>query len=258
MTYNLGFIGTGTISDAVIRGICTSEIGNSVSIMTSSRNQQIAQKLASDFNQIRISDNNQLIVTNCDLIFIALRRQILQTELEKLNFKPHQLIISFVPTISRDLLAKYTKCNIEQIYRAVPLPFIAQHQGKTPIYPEHKILQNIFTKTGGIISAKDEQQLDVFMLGGSMMGIYFKFAGICANWLKEQGLEKEQANLYISQLFNSLARQSLGNLNPDFIKLQQEFSTKGGTNEMITSLFDQQNGSEFFTKIFNTVLRQNE
>jgi len=257
MQLKLGFIGTGVISDAVIRGICNfAQI--KAQILISPRNAQIAQKLQNDFSCVKIADNNQEVINASDYIFIALRRQILEAELGKLNFHPKQIIVSFVPTISRSLLAEYTRQNIAQIYRAVPLPFIKDGKMVTPIFPPQKNLQDLFSQTGGTITPTNEAQFDLFMLGGSMMGIYFKFADICANWLNTQGLECEQANLYLAQMFNCLSAQALNQKNIDFAKLQQEYSTPGGTNELITNLFATQNGAQFLQDIFNQALQHNK
>jgi len=254
MNLQLGFIGTGVITDAVVRGICRANI--SAKILVSSRNQQISAKLAEDLPQVTQIDSNQQIIDESDYIFIALRRQILAEELSKLNFYSKQLI-SFVPTISRKLLADYTSLSINNIYRAVPLPFIAENPFVTPFFPQHNLLNKIFNLTGGTIVPNNEQQFDCFMLGGSMMGIYFQFAGVCADYLSNQGVDKQQANLYVSRLFSALAEQSSKLNDVDFRKLQAQFSTPGGTNELISSLFRQNGGEKILTSTFNQAFNIN-
>jgi len=253
MSLKLGFLGTGTISEAVIRGICTTA-DSRADIMVSPRNQQIAGQLAADFKQVTVAENNQQVIDGSDYLFIALRRQIVAEELGKLDFSNTKTIISLVPTISRVQIAGYCRQDINKIYRAVPLPFIAKHQSTTPIFPDEPNLHGIFKQTGGVIVAEDEQQFDLFMLGGSTMGIYFKFAGLCANWLSEQGLQAEQANRYISNLFLSLAKQSAAQTNPDFKALQDEYSTKGGTNELIAQRFEDYGGNAALLKAFACAL----
>jgi len=257
MTKRIGFLGTGVISDAVIRGLYKVE-NLDLSIKVSSRSALISQKLAADFPQIDVISDNQELVNNSDYIVIALKRQIVQEELAKLKFEPNQTIISFVPTISRQLLADYSRHPIEHIYRAVPLPFIAEHQSATPIFPSHSLLEQVFSQTGGVIVANDEHQFDLFMLGGSMMGIYFQFSGICANWLAQQGLEPNQANLFISRLFNCLAQKAITHEPLDFSQLQREYSTPGGTNELITSAFAKQGGVAFLHTLFNQALNESK
>jgi len=253
MSLKLGFLGTGTISEAVVRGICSAATINAT-ISVSPRNHERAQQLAADFKQVTVAENNQQVINDSDYVFIALRRQIVADELSKLDFSRTKAIISLVPTISRAQIAQYCRQSIENIYRAVPLPFIEKHQSTTPMFPNEPTLQSIFKQTGGVIIATDEKQFDLFMLGGSTMGIYFKFAGLCANWLNEQGLQAEQANLYISRLFLSLAQQSAAQTNPNFKSLQDEYSTKGGTNELIAKRFEDFGGNTALLKAFAAAL----
>jgi len=253
MSLQLGFLGTGTISEAVVRGICRATTINT-KIKVSPRNKQRAQQLAADFNQVEIAENNQQVIDDCDYVFIALRRQIVGEELNKLDFSKTKAIVSLVPTISRAQIAWYCNCDIGKVYRAVPLPFIAKHQSTTPIFPAEYRLQGIFEQTGGVIVSADEKQFDLFMLGGSTMGIYFKFSGLCAHWLSEQGLPVEQANRYVSNLFLSLARQSVEQDNPNFKALQDEYSTPGGTNELIAKRFEEFGGNAALLKAFASAL----
>jgi len=255
VTICIGFLGTGVITDAVVRALCKVE-DIDLTIKISERSVAISQKLSADFPHVEIISDNQALVDNSDYVVIALKRQIVAEELEKLNFRPDQTIISFVPTINRQSIANYSKQTIENIYRAVPLPFIAEHQSATPIFPSQPLLEQLFSQTGGVIVANDEHQFDLFMLGGSMMGIYFQFSGICANWLSQQGLAPNQANLFISQLFNCLSQKSIAHKPLDFSQLQREHSTPGGTNELITTAFANQGGVEFLNKLFDQALNE--
>ncbi|KXU34830.1 hypothetical protein AXE65_06640 [Ventosimonas gracilis] len=253
MSLKLGFLGTGTISEAVVRGICTVAALNA-QIAVSPRNQQRAKQLAADFKSVVVTENNQQVIDSSDIVFIALHRQIVAEELGKLNFSHAKVIVSLVPTISRAQIAEYCRATIDKVYRAVPLPFIEKHQSTTPIFPNEPTLHGIFEQTGGVIVAEDEKQFDLFMLGGSTMGIYFKFAGLCANWLSQQGLAPEAANHYISNLFASLAQQSKSQDNPDFKALQDEYSTPGGTNELIARRFEDFGGNAALLKAFAAAL----
>jgi len=257
MGLTLGFLGTGVITDAIVRAICKIT-SLDISIKVLARSTAISGKLAAEFPQVEVIADNQSLVDVSDFLVIALKRQIVPEELAKLQFKQEQVLISLVPTINRQRLAEYTRHPIDNIYRAVPLPFIAEHQSVTPIYPENTTLQQIFSQTGGVIVAADEKQFELFMMGGSMMGIYFKFADSCARWLFTQGLEEKQANIYISQLFHCLSQQTRLQESINFSKLQAEHSTPGGTNEMIARLFVEQGGAELLNHVFDDALTINQ
>tara|TARA_B110000196_G_scaffold77650_1_gene66588 strand:+ start:162 stop:404 length:243 start_codon:yes stop_codon:yes gene_type:complete len=67
---NLGFIGTGKITSAVITGICRSKISYK-KIIISNRNKLIARSLKKKFKKITINKSNQEIINKCDWIFLS-------------------------------------------------------------------------------------------------------------------------------------------------------------------------------------------
>ena len=94
----LGFIGTGTITSAVITGICTSKISFQ-KILVSSRNKNVAKKLKKKFKKVSIAKTNQEIVDKCNWIFLAVTPKVGEKIIPKLNFKSNQKIVSFISTI---------------------------------------------------------------------------------------------------------------------------------------------------------------
>jgi len=231
-----GFIGTGTIAAAVVRAICTAPA--SAQITVSPRNRQTAAQLAAEFTRVRVAQSNQAVVDASECVCIALPRQVAQQELQALQFRAGQTIVSFVPTIARAQIAAWCRCDIDAVYRAVPLPFIAAHRSVTPVFPANARLQDLFSQTGGAVVAQSEAQFDAYMLGGSMMGVYFRFARTCADWLHGQGLDAAQARDYVAQLFANLAHEARNGQAPDFHALQREYSTPGGINEIVAQGFE--------------------
>lgn len=238
----LGFLGTGAITDAVIRGICTSELEVDT-IAVSPRNAQIAHKLAADFSCVTVAKDNQEVVDCSDMIFVALRARIAEKTLKSLTFREEQKIATFVPTTTCAMLSGWI-CNKIPVLRAVPLPFVAMHKSVTPIFPADRDLHAVFSRIGGVIEAENEHQFNLFMTAGSLMGVYFRFAGICNDWMQGQGLTPEQSTLYLAGLFSSLADKAVRQKPVDFKALEQEYSTKDGTNELIAHLFEKKGGEK--------------
>jgi len=251
MGLKLGFVGTGTIAAAVVRAIATAA-DIQAQIVVSPRNRQTAEQLAAEFSRVRVAPGNQAVIDGSDVVFIALRRQIVGAALQELQFRPGQTIVSLVPTIARAQIAAWCRCPIDAVCRAVPLPFIAAHQGQTPLFPAHAALEKLFARIGGVVVAQDEAQFDAFMLGGSMMGVYFRFARACADWLHAQGLDAAQASGHVAQLFANLAR--VAPAAPDFAALQREYSTAGGTNEMVAHGFEALGGVQALHRALDQAL----
>jgi pyrroline-5-carboxylate reductase len=70
-TLRLGFIGTGTITSAVVEGFCTS--GHPCSILVSPRNEQKARSLEARFSQVHRAASNQEVLNRCEVAVLALR-----------------------------------------------------------------------------------------------------------------------------------------------------------------------------------------
>ena len=66
----LGFIGTGKISSSIIYGIFKSKL-KVKKIYISSRNINIAKKLAKKFKAIKVLNNNQDIINKSSVIFLG-------------------------------------------------------------------------------------------------------------------------------------------------------------------------------------------
>jgi len=235
----IGFIGTGTITAAVVRGICTSDFAVE-QITVSPRNQEVAAGLARDFSCVHIGKDNQDVIDHSDLVFVALRAQIAEAALRGLVFRDGQKLVTFIATAPGATVARWINHQVP-VLRAVPLPFVAEHKSATPIFPADKDLQTIFSHIGGAVEAQSEEQFNVFMTAGSLMGVYFRFAGLCDSWLRENGLSEAGARHYLTALFSSLSDVAK-NADTDFATLEREYSTSGGTNERIANLFSQKGG----------------
>ncbi len=241
----LGFLGTGTISDAIIRGLCQTNLPIS-EIIISPRNADIAKKLADDFAQVTIASDNQAVVDGTDMVFLGLRAQIASETLTALRFRPQQKVVSLIATATAASVQQWTG-GVATVLRAVPLPFVAQHQSMTSVYPGDADLVRLFDAIGGSVIAKTEHDLNLFMTAGSFMGVYYQFVETCNGWLISQGLPQAQTGPYLAKLFMNLAQQAQGE-QVDFLALQEAYSTKGGTNEFIANAFADNGGIDALTQ----------
>ena len=140
----LGFIGTGKIASSVITGICNSKI-SFTKILISPRNKKIAQDLKKKFKKVEIAKDNQEIVDNCNWVFLSITPTVGEKIIKELKFKPNQIIISFISTITLAELKKAIKVKAK-IIRAIPLPPISLKKGPVPICPPNKKVKDFFNK----------------------------------------------------------------------------------------------------------------
>ncbi|ALE03537.1 pyrroline-5-carboxylate reductase [Bartonella ancashensis] len=254
----IGFLGTGTISAAMVDGLMASTFDVS-SIIISPRNAGIAERLSRNYDKVVIAENNQTLLDESDCIFICLRNQSAEDILRSLQFRSQHFVVS-VLAMSR--AAEVEGWINHKVYRAVPLPFVAERKNLTPIYPDHPFLRGLFDSLGGTIVLEKEDDFNLFMTAGSLMGVYFNFIETAHQWLIMQGLDKQQSAHFLTMMFSNLTdtmrkivkdRSSPG---INFALLEKEFSTKGGTNELLSDCFSQQGGSAALTEALKIVLQK--
>ena len=109
---HIGFIGTGKITSSIIYGIFKSKL-KITKIYISPRNRAIANRLSKKFRSVKIAKDNQEIINNSGLIFLAVTPTVGLKILSTLKFLPSKKIISFISTIN---LANFEKINEKQKY----------------------------------------------------------------------------------------------------------------------------------------------
>ncbi|EJF82911.1 pyrroline-5-carboxylate reductase [Candidatus Bartonella washoeensis] len=254
----IGFLGTGKISASMVEGLMTSAFDVS-SIIISPRNAQTAQRLSHNYDKVMIAENNQALLDESDCIFLCLPNQIAEEVLRSLRFRPEQLVISVLAMAKAAQVEEWIN---HEVYRAVPLPFVAQCKNLTPIYPDHRFLRSLFDALGGTLVLDAEEQFNLFMTAGSLMGVYFNFIETAHQWFVTQGLKKEQSADFLAMMFGNLTDEMRKitaadcPISLDFSLLEKEFSTKGGTNELLSDCFSRQGGRSALITALETTLQK--
>ena len=226
---NLGFIGTGKIATSVITGISKSKISYK-NIIISPRNRLISKNLQKKFKKIIVAKDNQEIINKCNWVFLSVTPTVGKKIIKNLVFKPNQIVISFISTITLAQLKKAIKVKA-QIIRAIPLPPISLKKGPVPIYPPNKKVKDFFNKIGTTIEIKDEKNSINFWSTSGMMAPFYELLRVMTNWLVKRGVKKDNAQKYITSLFLALSEDAVVHSNKDLKYLVKESQTPNGLNE---------------------------
>jgi len=225
----LGFIGTGKIASSVIIGICNSKI-SFTKILISPRNKKIAQDLKKKFKKVKIAKDNQEIVDNCNWVFLSITPTVGEKIIKELKFKPNQIIISFISTITLAELKKAIKVKAK-IIRAIPLPPISLKKGPVPICPPNKKVKDFFNKIGTTVEIKNEKLSINFWATSGMMAPFYELLRVMTDWLIKRGIKRNNAQNYITSLFLALSEDAVANSKKDLKYLVKESQTVKGLNE---------------------------
>jgi pyrroline-5-carboxylate reductase len=250
----LGFIGTGALTSAIVTGL-KSVADNSVSVLLSPRNEEIAASLASRYPDVRVAPDNQAVLDNCDTIMLAVRPQIAHEVLPELQFRRSHHVVSLIATLSREEIAALT-APAEHVTKALPMPMIAHRQGATIICPSDRSMAALFGRLGKVIEVEDSSEFDALSVVTATFATYFKYLDTIHRWLKDNGVADAKAHDYIATLFKALANASETTPDAGFMHLAEEYATRGGINEQILRELTARNVFDVFAESLDGVHRR--
>ncbi len=226
---DLGFIGVGKISSAVIEGISKSKLKYK-KIIISPRNKLISKSLKKKYNKIIVAKTNQEVIDKSDWIFLAVTPTVGNKIIKDLRFKSNQTIISFISTIKLSELKKAIKVKAK-IVRAIPLPPISLGKGPVPICPPNKQIKDFFNKIGTTVEIRKEKSSINFWSTSGMMAPFYEILRVMTDWLVKRGVKRNNAQKYITSLFLALSEDAVINSKENLRYLVKESQTPKGLNE---------------------------
>jgi pyrroline-5-carboxylate reductase len=252
----LGFIGTGTITSAIVEGLCA---GAAITepIRVSPRNEKVAAALAARFPNVIVGASNQDVVDASDVVFLAVRPQVALAVLEALRFRPEQRIVSLIATFPRARVAALVS-PAQAVTCAVPQPTVSARLSPTAIFPPDRFVAAIFDELGAAFEASSEREFQALFATTAAMATFFTLLDTLARWLVKQEVSPETARNYVTKMFQGLANVP-GQSKSSFTELAAEFKTKGGLNEQFANVLAERGAFIAFSSaldlIFDRIIR---
>lgn len=225
----IGFIGVGKITNAIVEGLCTSSI-EGTQIYLSPRNEANARHLAEKYAQVERLDSNQQVIDRSDIVFIAVRPTVALEVLHTLVFREKQIVISLIPLLKRaELLNAVAPAT--HVTRAVPTPTVMQHTGPILLFHSNDTVTQLFCHLGRPLEVTDEQQLHVLWTLTGLITPYYDLLHELSSWTIANGVDGTTANQYIAGLFQALSFAAQQESHINFKELAQHAETPNGMNE---------------------------
>lgn len=253
---SIGFVGTGAISEAMVRGLLAKP-PYAAEIQLSPRSADISSRLAAEFPAVRVASDNQEVVDRSEIVVLAIRPQIARDVIEALSFRQGQSVISVVAATERQDLLDWIGADVHLV-QAIPLPFVENRLGVTAIYPPDAGAAALFDALGGAVQCETKREYDRLATVSALMSTYFGIMEIATEWLENNGLERSKGQAYLAALFQSLAERAQRPGIESFSVLSREFATKGGLNEQVLADFETKGGKAALTQALDRVLARIE
>lgn len=254
--YNIGFIGSGKMAGAIIKGVVKSGFIDSTQIIATQLETDGIDKKSKELG-VEIILDNKLLVQKSDVIFIAVKpSQVLSILNEISSFiNSEKIIISIAAGISLKTLESVLPDNTRLI-RVMPNTPVLVNEGMAGIIggsyakdEDVKYVSELFSTIGRAIILDDEIQMDIVTaISGSGPAFYYKVINDIARAGEKLGLDYEKALLLSIQTAIGSAKMAL-NRQISMEELISNVATKGGCTRVGIDVMENRSTNELFFNI---------
>jgi len=194
----IGFIGAGNMTQALVKGMVESKEIRSDHIIVSNRTEGKLLKLSEQY-QVQTRSHNQEVITECDVVILAVKPQDFTAALEGLTglFNENQVIISLAAGISFQSLQKLIPAG--RIVRLTPNTPSLIGRGVIGYMSLDKeedfassLMDDLFGGLGSVIRVENEDQFDALMISSSSgVGFVYELMMYWQDWIEERGFSPE-------------------------------------------------------------------
>lgn len=217
----LGFLGTGSIAEAVVRGLAPA--GHPITVSTRGRAQ--SSRLAAQFPNVSVA-GNQGVIDASDTVFLGLMADAAPLILQDLVFRQGQQVISFMAGLPLDAVAALVS---PARATAIMLPFPGIADGGSPILAlgDTTRIEALFTPTNLLFVLRDAAELDAYLCAQAVLSPVTQMIATAARWLGARGADAAQAEAFLRHLVGSSLTAS------DCQSLLDALNTEGGYNQRL-------------------------
>lgn len=223
----IGFIGTGRIAEACVKGLA----GQEHQILVTERNREISNRLASEFPEVSIA-SAQGVVDGSDTVCLALMEDVASDILNDVEFGESQSVISFMLGVTSEQL-KVLCAPASDICITIPLPMIATGGCPLPVYPASAALEAMFGADNLILELANEAALTPHFGATAMLSTVLSQLDVAKRWLGEHTGSCQTAEAYLLSLmagtFSSLPKDGADRIGEALGSL----ATEGGLNAQL-------------------------
>ena len=248
----LGFIGTGRIASALVRGLCGSQAAPK-KVLVSPRGPENAVVLAAEFPAVDVAPDNQAVIDGSATVVLAVRPQDAKRILTPLAFRPEQRVVSLLALTPLER-ARRLVAPAEAVVRALPLPACAERLGPIAVYPGAPWALELFAPIGTSIAAAHERELNVLWSLSALIAPAFALLAEAAGWAENAGAGAASARSYLAHMFHALSNQALRDRGQGLEALAAEASTPGGLNRQALDEIRAAGGIEVILAALDAVL----
>jgi len=244
MAHKIGFLGFGSMAQAICRGALQKGAISETSVYFSQRNAKTGTKTASELGITFCSSED--LVNSVDILFLGVKPQQLNDALDSLALLPSSLtIVSLLAGTSLETLAKHCESGTG-IVRTMPNTPALINQGVTAICKNDTVnsdalntIQSLFDSVGSIQFVEESHMDIVTALSGSGPAFVYALARDMVQEGVSQGLSENSALQLVSETLIGAAKMLQTQSKPPN-ELISDVASPGGTTEAGLNAYSEQ------------------
>lgn len=255
----IGFIGSGKMASAIIRGLIRTNFIPAANIMATQAEQEGVEEKSKALGVKIILDNKEL-VKNSDVIFIATKPNQVADVLAEIKplISEKNLVVSIAAGVTTEKLEAGLKEGT-RVIRVMPnTPALVGEGmsgmvgGKFAKKEDLDFIQKLLSTIGKCIVVEDEAQIDIVTaISGSGPAFFYKVINEIARAGEKLGLEYEKSLLLSIQTAIGSAKMALNREIP-MEELIANVATKGGCTRVGVDCMDEYKSEEIFYDVIKS------
>ena len=249
----LGFVGTGTISTALVTAFCLRDVAHPYPIVVSPQYEEKAAMLKARFpERVSIADSLQEVADRSDWLFLAVLPQAGEEVCRSIRFRPEHKVVNLIMGKTFEQLRSWIG-ETELLTHIIPMTFIAEEKGPIVLCPQNAVVKELLSPISEVVEVPSRHLAAALQAITGFGASVLTLINNLVVWGKEQGLEERVAIDYVSQFFAALANQARVCDGEDLHVLAEE-ATPGGLNSMAREFIASKGGFDLWLEILNPMM----
>lgn len=261
----IGFIGCGKMAGAIIKGVISSGFATKDNLLGAEINPEIAEDAQKRLGINVITDNNALVM-DCDVIFVATKPNYVVNILEeiKTELTSDKLVVSIAAGVSTEKIENVI--GQRRVVRVMPNTPALVMEGMSGVckgaYAQDEdasFVMELLSSIGKCIEVSEEQMDIVTAISGSGPAFFYKVIEDMARAGEKLGLDYEKSLLLATQTAKGSAKMIENRGETAVQTLIDNVATKGGCTFVgITVMNEEHSDKLFFDTIEQTAQKAHE
>ncbi|MCQ2753502.1 MAG: pyrroline-5-carboxylate reductase [bacterium] len=262
-SYKIGFIGSGKMASAIIKGLIRSSFAKSENILATQAEKEGLEEKSKSLGINVILDNREL-VQKSDVIIIATKPNQVLGVLEEIKsfITANKLIVSIAAGVTLNKLEANLPQNTREI-RVMPNTPALVGEGMSGMVGGDKCtkddleyIKSLLETIGKCIVLEDEAQIDIVTaISGSGPAFFYKVINEIARAGEKLGMEYEDALLLSIQTAIGAGKMAL-NREISMENLISNVATKGGCTAVGVNCMNEKNSEELFYEVIKSTTQK--